>query len=162
MMSSVLIRNLSLFYICQGVWDVRGGKSDTQPYPLGVPLPSHLKSAGLESESFQPPKLRIPGEALEMGAGRWWDSLCFCLERKVNAQDIWGKTSQTALSAMGSRWGHQGTLWERAVWVLKGTQMKTGEVGITHASQPWSNLEAPSLDWMLCWEQYWVLGISSL
>ena len=71
MMSSVLIRNLSLFYICQGVWDVRGGKSDTQPYPLGVPLPSHLKSAGLESESFQPPKLRIPGGALEMGAGRW-------------------------------------------------------------------------------------------
>ena len=67
MMSSVLIRNLSLFYICQGVWDVRGGKSDTQPYPLGVPLPSHLKSAGLESESFQPPKLRIPGGALEMG-----------------------------------------------------------------------------------------------
>lgn len=38
-------------------------------------------------------------------------------------------------------WGVDGAIrgtlcGERAVWVLKGTQMKTGEVGITHASQP--------------------------
>ena len=32
-----------------------------------MPLPSHLKSVDLESESFQPPKLRVLGGALEMG-----------------------------------------------------------------------------------------------
>ena len=68
MMSSVLIRNPSLLYICQGVWDIRGGGLTSNLTPGGA-SPQSPQVCGPGVRIVSTPKAQDSGWG--PGDGRW-------------------------------------------------------------------------------------------